>query len=202
MNVGILGGTFDPVHSGHLAIAEESWLRLSLSRVIFIPAGQPWLKTGREITPAVHRVKMIELAISSKPYFEFSSIEIERRGPSYTVDTLSTVQKKLGTEAKLFLILGWDSLNELPKWHKPAELVKMCRLVVFARTSSRPADFEALEVFVPGLKESTILIDMKPVNISSTDLRMRVAKGLSLEGMVPDQVERYIKEQGLYRQAC
>jgi len=201
MNIGILGGTFDPFHFGHLAIAEEARQRLSLVQVIFIPAGQPWLKTGREITPAVHRIKMIELAISSKPYFELSTIEIEQRGPSYTVDTLSTLQKKLGVEAKLFLLLGWDSLSELPKWHKPAELVKMCRLIVFARASSNLPDLKALEVFIPRLKESTILLDMKPVNISSTDLRMRAAIGLSLNGLVPDQVERYIKEQGLYRQA-
>jgi nicotinate-nucleotide adenylyltransferase len=201
MNIGILGGTFDPVHFGHLAIAEEARQRLSLVQVIFIPAGQPWLKADREITPAVHRIKMIELAISSKPYFELSTIEIEQRGPSYTVDTLSTLQKKLGVEAKLFLLLGWDSLIELPKWHKPAELVKMCQVIVFARASSNLPDLKALEVFIPRLKESTILLDMKPVNISSTDLRMRTAIGLSLNGLVPDQVERYIREQGLYRRA-
>lgn len=198
MNAGVLGGTFDPIHFGHLAIAEEARRRLPLSRVIFVPAGHPWLKVGREITPSVYRIKMIELAITGMPYFELSTIEIKRQGPSYTVDTLSTLQKELGAKAKLFLILGWDSLNELPMWHNPAELVKMCKLAVFNRTSSNSPDLAALEASVPGVTQSTILLDMKPVDISSTDIRMRAAKGLSLSGLVPEQVERYIKEQKLY----
>lgn len=198
-NTGILGGTFDPIHFGHLAIAEEARHRLELSRVVFVPAGQPWLKVNREITPAEHRKKMIELAISGKPYFELSTVEIERQGPSYTVDTLYDLQKNLGMKVKLFLILGWDSLNELPKWHNPADLLKICRLVAFTRTTSNPPNLESLEVSVPGVKNSTVLLDMKPVDISSTDIRMRVTKGLSIRGLVPDQVEKYIREHKLYQ---
>ena len=198
-NTGILGGTFDPIHLGHLAIAEEARHRLALSRVIFVPAGQPWLKVNTEITSAKHRKKMIELAISGRPYFELSTVEIERQGPSYTVDTLYDLQKNLGMKVKLFLILGWDSLNELPEWHNPAELPKICQLVAFTRTSSNPPNLESLEASVPGIKQSTVLLDMKPVDISSTDIRMRVAKGLPINGLVPDQVEKYIREHKLYQ---
>jgi nicotinate-nucleotide adenylyltransferase len=198
MDIGILGGTFDPIHFGHLAIAEEARHRLPLKKVIFVPAGQPWLKVNREITPARHRIKMIELAITGVPYFEISTVEIERTGPSYTVDTLSILKRQLGVKAKFFLILGWNSLNELPRWHNPAELVKICRLAVFTRRSSNRPDLEALEASVPGVKQSTILVEIKPIDISSTDIRIRAAKGLPLRGLVPDQVERYIREQRLY----
>ncbi len=198
-NIGILGGTFDPIHIGHLAIAAEARRRLALSRVIFVPAGQPWLKVNREITLAKHRIKMIELAISGKPYFELSTIEIERQGPSYTVDTLAFLQQKLGNKAKLFLILGWDSVNELPEWNNPTELLKMCKLVAITRKSSNPPKLDVIETSVPGIKQGTILIDMKPINISSTDIRMRMSKGLSISGLVPYQVERYIRGQKLYQ---
>ena len=198
-NIGILGGTFDPIHIGHLAIAEEARRRLALSRVIFVPAGQPWLKVNREITLAKHRIKMVELAISGKPYFELSTIEIERQGPSYTVDTLSFLQQKLGNKARLFLILGWDSVHELPEWRNPTELLKMCKLVAITRKSSNPLRLDVLEASVPGIKQSTVLLDMEPIDISSTDIRMRVSKRLSISGLVPDQVERYIRGQKLYQ---
>ncbi len=201
MKTGILGGTFDPVHLGHLAIAEKARQRLRLRRVIFVPAGQPWLKADREITPASHRIKMVELAIADKPYFEVSTVEADRRGPSYTVDTLAVLQQKLGAQAKLFLIVGWDSLNELPEWYNPAALVKMCSLVAVTRPDSTKPDLEALEALVPGIKQSTILLDIAPVAISSTDIRNRVVNGLSLSGLVPDKVASYIREQKLYRYA-
>lgn len=199
MNTGILGGTFDPVHLGHLAIAEEARRRLRLSRVLFVPAGQPWLKEDREITPASHRIKMVELAIAGKPYFEVSTIETDRPGPSYTVDALTVLQQKLGAKAKLFLIVGWDSLNELPEWHNPAVLVRMCKMVAVTRPGSTLPNLEALEALVPGVKQSTILLDITPIAISSTDIRERAAKGLSLSGLVPDEVASYIREQKLYR---
>jgi len=198
-DIGVLGGTFDPVHLGHLAIAEEAVQRLSLDRVIFIPAGQPWLKVKRKITSAEHRKKMIELAISDRHLFELSTIEVERSGPSYTVDTLHDLQKELGGKAKFFLILGWDSLNELPRWHNPVELMKLCRLVAFTRLDSKPPDLEALEASVPGIKQSTLLLDIKPIDISSTDIRMRVAEGLPISGLVPYEVEKYIRKHNLYR---
>jgi len=199
MDTGILGGTFDPIHLGHLAIAEEARRRLKLSRVIFIPTGQPWLKADREIMPARHRLNMIELAIAGKPYFELSTIEIDRPGPSYTVDTLSILQQTLGAQTKFFLIVGWDSLNELPAWHKPTAVLRRCKLVAVIRTGGNSPDLEVLEKSVPGVKRNTILLDMKPVDISSTNIRRRAASGLPLIGLVPESVDEYIREQKLYR---
>ena len=200
MNIGILGGTFDPVHCGHLAIAKEAKKKLGLRRVLFVPAGRPWLKVNdREITDVKHRVKMVELAIESIPYFELSSIEIERPGPSYTVDTVTELKKRIGSDTEFFLLLGWDSLIELPKWHNPAELIKICRLAAFTRVMTDPPDLNALEKELPGIKKSTMLLDMKPVDISSSDIRNRVARGLPVKGLVPDAVAAYIREQKLYR---
>jgi nicotinate-nucleotide adenylyltransferase len=199
MDVGVLGGTFDPVHLGHLAIAEEARQRLSLSQVIFIPARHPWLKTGREITPVHHRIAMVNIAINDAPYFEVSTIEVDRPGPSYTAVTLSDLKKKLGKSVNLFVILGWDSLNELPIWHNPNAVVKMCKLVAFTRKDKERPDLDILEKSVPGIKKKTLLIDMKPVDVSSSEIRERVAKGLSLARLVPEKVVRYIEEQNLYR---
>ena len=200
MNIGILGGTFDPVHCGHLAIAKEAKKKLGLRRVLFVPAGRPWLKVNdREITDVKHRVKMVELAIESIPYFELSSIEIERPGPSYTVDTVTELKKRIGSDTEFFLLLGWDSLIELPKWHNPAVLVKICRLAAFTRVMTDPPDLNALEKELPGIKKSTMLLDMKPVDISSSDIRNRIARGLPVKGLVPDAVAAYIREQKLYR---
>ena len=199
MNIGILGGTFDPVHCGHLAIAKEAKKKLGLRRVLFVPAG-PWLKVNdREITDVKHRVKMVELAIESIPYFELSSIEIERPGPSYTVDTVTELKKMMGSDTEFFLLLGRDSLIELPKWHNPAELIKICRLAAFTRVMTDPPDLNALEKELPGIKKSTMLLDMKPVDISSSDIRNRIARGLPVKGLVPDAVAAYIREQKLYR---
>jgi nicotinate-nucleotide adenylyltransferase len=200
VNIGVLGGTFDPVHNGHLAIARQAKRKLSLSRVLFVPAGQPWLKVDdREITNAQHRVNMVELAINNIPYFELTRYEIDHQGPSYTVDTMIELRKGLGSDIELYLILGWDSLIELPKWHKPAELIKLCKLAAITRGLNRPPTLDALEKEVPGIKQSTILLNMKPIDISSTDIRNRVARGLSIKGLVPEAVADYIQEQKLYR---
>jgi len=199
MDIGILGGTFDPIHLGHIAIAKEARRRLALRQVLFVPAGQPWLKTSREITPAVHRQKMVELAINGLSYFTISKVELDHPGPSYTVDTLAVLQSQFVAQARLFLLMGWDSLNELSEWRRPGELVKMCRLVAFTRVGREKPDLDALEKFVPGIKKSAILLDMKAVDISSTDIRERAAKGLSLEGLVPETVGKYIREQKLYQ---
>jgi nicotinate-nucleotide adenylyltransferase len=199
MRIGILGGTFDPVHLGHLAIAEEARKRLLLSRVIFVPSGQPWLKTDRTITPAPHRIKMIEIAIEKKPYFEVSAIEINRKGPSYTIDTLNTIKRNLGKEGKLFLILGWDSLTEIPKWHNPDALVRICTLVAFTRINTERPNLAAIEALVPGIKQNTVMLDIEPVDISSTDIRERITRGLSLKKLVPDRVVGYIGENNLYK---
>ncbi|MFC1905690.1 nicotinate-nucleotide adenylyltransferase [Chloroflexota bacterium] len=200
MDIGILGGTFDPIHWGHLTIAEEARQRLSLNRVIFVPAGQPWLKVDRKITLALRRIEMVRLAIIGKPYFELSTIEVDRPGPSYTADTLAFLQQKLGAGIKLFFIVGQDSFNELPEWHNPGEVIMRSRLIVFTRTDSNPTDLVSLEALVPGLKQNTTFLDITPIDISSTDIRRRATRGLSLNNLVPDAVADYILQHKLYRE--
>ena len=160
MNIGILGGTFDPVHLGHIAIAEEARVKLGLSCVFFIPAGQPWLKADRDITDSVHRVEMVKLAIADNPFFKLSAIEVERSGPSYVVDTLDILQQQLGPEVRLFFLLGWDSLAEFHRWREPARIVQMCKLVAVPRPSFEPPDIKALNSLVPGINQSKIMLAM------------------------------------------
>jgi len=198
MNIGILGGTFDPVHIGHLIIAEEVRFCLKLDQVLFIPAGQPWLKTNRVISEARHRAAMIRLAIASNPYFKLSTLEIDRPGPSYMVDTIRTLQVQLGSDGRFFLVTGWDSLNELPLWKEPNKIVSMCQLVAVPRLNHPKPDLESLDSTIPGLARNTIMLDILTVGISSSEIRMRVAQGASIRYLVPQQVEKYIVENGLY----
>ena len=198
MNMGVLGGTFDPIHSGHLVIAEEARLRLSLANVLFVPAGQPWLKTDRTITSAAHRVEMVRQAIAAKPYFELSSVDVDRPGPSYSVETIAILQQQPGAGARLFFLVGWDSLAELPQWKEPDRLIQLCKLVAVTRPGFSRPDLKALESLVPGVTQRVVWLDIPPVDISSTDIRNRVARGLSIHGLVPEGVEGYIKEHKLY----
>jgi nicotinate-nucleotide adenylyltransferase len=196
VNVGILGGTFDPIHIGHLVIAEEARIKLGLKEVLFVPAGQPWLKLERNITPAAHRVEMVRRAIADNPHFELCTLEVERPGPSYTVDTLAMLQKQLGSEASLFFILGRDTLAELPLWKEPQKVVQLCRLVVPPRLGSR--DLKHLETAIPGLLDKVIQLDMPVIGISSSEIRQRIAQGLPIRYLVPAEVEKYIAEQKIY----
>jgi nicotinate-nucleotide adenylyltransferase len=196
VNIGILGGTFDPIHIGHLVVAEEARIKLGLREVLFVPAGQPWLKQDRDITPAVHRVEMVHRAIADNPYFKLSTLEVECPGPSYTVDTLTLLQKQLGSEASLFFILGRDTLAELPLWKEAQKLVQLCRLVVPPRLGSR--DLRHLEEAIPGLLERVIQLDMPVIGVSSSEIRQRIAQGMPIRYLVPPEVEKYIAEQKIY----
>ncbi|MFC1911133.1 nicotinate-nucleotide adenylyltransferase [Chloroflexota bacterium] len=196
MNIGVLGGTFDPIHVGHLIIAEEARIKLGLAEVLFVPAGQPWLKQDRDITPAAHRVEMVRRAIADNPYFELSTLEVDRSGPSYTVDTLTFLQDQRGSKTSLFFILGRDTLAELPLWKEPRRVIQLCRLVVPPRLGSR--DLRHLEEATPGLLERVIQLDMPVIGISSSEIRQRIARGLSVRYLVPHVVEEYITEQKIY----
>ena len=196
MNIGVLGGTFDPIHIGHLVIAEEARIKLGLSEVLFVPAGQPWLKLGRNITPAVHRVEMVRRAIADNPHFKLCTLEVERAGPSYTVDTLTMLRKQLGSKASFFFILGRDTLAELPLWKEPEKVVQLCRLVVPPRLGSK--DLKHLETAIPGLLDKIIQLDMPVIGISSSEIRQRLAQGLSIRYLVPAEVEKYITEHKIY----
>jgi len=198
MNIGVLGGTFDPVHTGHLLVAEEAKAQLNLAEILFVPTGQPWLRGDSPLSAVEHRVRMVRLAIDDKPYFRLSTIEIERSGPSYTVDTIAELKGQVDVGDELFFILGWDCLAELPKWREPSRLVGMCRLVAVPRVGSSAPDLDSLEAAVPGLKGRVVLLDKPRVDVSASEIRERVACGLSIEHLVPEPVERYIREQGLY----
>jgi nicotinate-nucleotide adenylyltransferase len=196
VNIGVLGGTFDPIHIGHLIVAEEARIKLGFSEVLFVPAGQPWLKPDRSITPTVHRVEMVRRAIAANPHFKLCTLEAERPGPSYTVDTMTMLQKQLGSEASLFFILGRDTLAGLPLWKEPKKLLQLCRLVVAPRLGSK--DLKHLETSIPRLLDKVIQLDMPVIGVSSSEIRQRIAQGLSFRYLVPDEVEKYITEQKIY----
>jgi len=198
MNIGVLGGTFDPIHMGHLKVAEEVRDRLNLAQTLFMPAGQPWLKLNNAISPAQHRLEMVRLAIADKPYFKLSTMEIERTGPTYTVDTIAELQAQLGAGDEIFFILGWDNLTQFPQWHQPARLIKMCRLVAVPRVDYPVPDLDSLEVVLAGLSQRVILLDEPRIDISASEIRRRVRDGLSIHQLVPQPVERYIKQHRLY----
>jgi nicotinate-nucleotide adenylyltransferase len=198
MKIGVLGGTFDPIHLGHLKVAEEVTARLSLNEIIFVPAGQPWLKTHSVISPAKHRLEMIRLAIAGRPEFKLSTMEIERAGPTYTVDTIAELGRQLGAEDELFFILGWDNLTQLPHWREPSRLIKLCQLVAVPRVDYPPPDLQSLDASIPGLSQRVIRLDAPRIDINASEIRQRVKEGLSIAHLVPEPVERYIKKHRLY----
>jgi len=197
MNIGILGGTFDPIHVGHLVVAEEARVKLGLSEVLFLPAGQPWLKVDRTVTPAIHRVDMVRLAITGNPYFELCTLEVKRDGPSYSIDTITALRSQLGAQS-FFFILGNDSLAGFHLWKEPAKLVQMCRLVVVPRLGLSLTDLNSLETRIPALVHNVTQLDAPIMEVSSSEIRQRVAQGLSIRYLVPDKVGEYIVEQKLY----
>jgi nicotinate-nucleotide adenylyltransferase len=199
MKVGIMGGTFDPIHIAHLIIAEEARTRLALDRVIFIPAGEPWMKTGHIVIVAGHRVEMVRLAITSNPSFSLSLSEIERPGPTYTVDTLELIMGELGYDTQLFLLLGWDSLAEMTAWKAPYRVSKMATVVAFPRPGFNKPEIAMLEKAMPGIAERIVLLDKPYLEISSTGIRKKIAEGGSVRYLVPDAVGQYIAENGLYK---
>ncbi len=198
MNIGVLGGTFDPIHNGHLLLAEEVRARLNLAETLFVPAGQSWLKANLSITPATHRVEMVRLAIADRPCFKLEAMEVGRPGPSYTVDTIDRLKAKLGIGDELFFILGADNLAELPLWREPSRLITMCHLVVVPRPDYPLPDLKALEAIIPGLSQRVMLMDKPEIDISASVIRDRVARGLSIHHLVPEPVDEYIRQHKLY----
>jgi nicotinate-nucleotide adenylyltransferase len=196
--LGILGGTFDPIHHGHLVAAEEAHLQLALDRVWFLPAGNPPHKPDRPISPAPHRLRMVELAIDDKPYFAISRVDVERPGPCYTVDTLELLRAEWGMEPTIFFIMGADSLADIKTWYQPQRLLELCELAVVGRPRVE-MDLPRLERQLPGLIERVHWVQMPYLEISSSDLRARIREGLPISYLVPPAVEAYIQEQGLYR---
>jgi nicotinate-nucleotide adenylyltransferase len=198
MKIGVLGGTFDPVHRAHIRMAEAARKELDLAKVIIVPAGQPVMKPGDRVTPAAPRLEMLRLALTGRPYLKISRIEIERPGPSYTVDTLEALRKQYGAGAELYFILGWDSLAQLPDWREPQRIVAMCRLVAAPRPGfPRPA-LPALEEKIPGISRKVTFLNKPNLDISATVIREKVRRGESIDDLVPAPVAAYIKKHRLY----
>jgi len=199
--IGVIGGTFDPIHFGHLAAAEEARVRVNLEKVLFVVALLPPHKLDDEVTPVEHRLAMVRLGIASNPYFEVSHVDMDRPGPSYTVDTISILREQWGPGTELFFVMGLDSLVEMPTWHQPERLIRLCHLVAVTRPGVE-VDLPALEISIPGISNRLEIIDMPGLNISSTDLQRRVRDGLPIKYQVPEEVERYVREHRLYEQSA
>ena len=198
--IGVLGGTFDPIHLGHLIVAEDLREKLGLKEVLFIPAGRPWLKLKEEkpISAAEHRLAMVRLAVASNPYFKVSTLEIDRPGLSYSIDTVLELKAELGDEAEIYFIVGPDALLGLPRWKEPARLLEECQVVGIGRPGYAGANLRKLERSISGASRRITLVDVPQIDISSTEIRERVAQGLSIRYLVPESVEKYIAEHELY----
>jgi nicotinate-nucleotide adenylyltransferase len=200
-SLGVFGGTFDPVHVAHLALAQEAAESLGLERVLFVPAGSPPHKPGVKVTPGVHRLAMVRLAIAGNDRFDASRIELDRDGPSYTVDTLAalTADRARDGSADLTLILSADAFLGLPDWREPRRVLEMARLAVAPRDGYPEAGPAFLAVHFPGLAHRAVFLDGPRIRLSASALRDRAAAGRSLRYLVPDAVAAYIGDHDLYR---
>ena len=199
MRVGVLGGTFDPVHLGHLLIAEEARVRLKLDFVLLIPAGEPWLKSEQPLSPSEDRFRMLELAVASNPYFRVARNELDRPGPSYTVDTLRELRKELGFDAELYFILGLDALEEFHRWEQPEGILELCELAIVSRPGFQNSNIlDKLLARFPQAGRVINLLTVPLIDISATDIRNRAKRGHSFRYLVPEAVEEYILERRLY----
>ena len=196
--IGVFGGTFDPIHVGHLTAAEDVRSQLGLRQVLFVPAGEPWLKADIPVSLARHRLEMVRLAAAGNRDFKVCRLEVDRPGPSYTVNTIEELRRQWGAETQIFLLLGSDTLADLPLWKEPARLITLCRLAVFSRPGWPLSSLEWVEKDVPGISARAVAVAVRPVDVSATEIRRRVAQGTPISGLVPPAVERYIKAQGLY----
>jgi nicotinate-nucleotide adenylyltransferase len=196
VKTGILGGTFDPIHIGHLILAESAREELGLGKVIFIPTGEPWRKAGRDVSDGAHRLAMADLAVQGNEAFQVSPMEVERPGPSYLYETLEELERDSPGD-EMYFLLGADALADLPNWREPKRIVELATLAVARRgeTTARPNPGSALK----GLEARLVDIPMPEIGISATAIRQRVKSGKSIKFLVPAGVELYIGEQGLYR---
>lgn len=202
--IALYGGTFNPIHVGHLIVARSIAEQLLVDRLIFLPAAQPPHKVGATLLDGASRAEMIRLAIEGERFFEVSTLELDRAGPSYTIDTVGHFRETLGLDISLYWIVGVDSLNELDSWHRVGALVDACRIITARRPGWERVDLAALESKLTdeqiGVLESGIL-DTPRIEISSSDIRRRIKQNKSIRYLVPDAVEAYIRANGLYAAA-
>jgi len=196
--LGILGGTFDPIHYGHMVAAECARDAFDLDEVVFIPAAIPPHKLGQEIADGRHRLHMVRMAVNSDPHFSASGVELDREGPSYTVDTVEYFLRDASVE-KLYFILGVDALLLFNTWKDVDRLVDMCEFIVVSRPGyDLNRDSEAFRQVTPLMWSKVRTLNIPGLHISSSDIRKRIARGETVKYLIPSPVEEYILEHGLY----
>jgi nicotinate-nucleotide adenylyltransferase len=194
--LGVMGGTFDPIHHGHLVTAEEALQQFELDEVVFVPTGQPWMKQDRDVSPAEHRYLMVVIATASNPRFSVSRLDIERDGPTYAVDTLKELRAERGDDAELFFITGADAILEIFQWKSPEEAFELAHFIA----ATRPGyDLAAFEQGASTSHAHVSVMTIPALAISSTDIRVRVREGRPIRYLVPEGVQTYIEKAGLYR---
>lgn len=196
LKLGVLGGTFDPLHYGHLALARAAVEYFSLSRLVIVPAGEPWQKSGWRISAASERLEMAKLAVASQQGFEVSALEVNRCGPSYTVDTLAALAG-LYPGAELLLVLGADVLASFFHWHRPRRILELAQIVAARRPTVE--GMKGLDDVATQLGSRLSWLPMPATDISSTDIRRRVVEGRTIRDLVPPTVEGFIRQRSLYK---
>jgi nicotinate-nucleotide adenylyltransferase len=200
-SIGVMGGAFDPIHVGHLAVAEEAREVLGIETVLFVPTGAPPHR-ARAVASAVHRLAMTSLAIAGNPAFHVSRIEVDRAGPSFTLDTLALLaqtERSAGRQPDLILILSAETLDDLPTWHEPRRILELARLAVAPRVGHATPDRAWLTAHFPGLEDRVTYLEGPRLGVSSTAIRERLAAERSIRYLVPEPVIGYIEEHALYR---
>jgi nicotinate-nucleotide adenylyltransferase len=193
--LGVMGGTFDPIHYGHLVTAEEALVQFALDSVVFVPTGRPWMKQDRVVSPAEDRYLMTVIATASNPRFHVSRVEIDRDGPTYTVDTLRTLAERY-PDAELYFVTGADAMLEILEWKDPGEVLSSAHFIAATRPGYDLARFESMEL---ARKTSVSRMSIPALAISSTDIRERVLDGRPIRYLVPEGVKSYIEKAELYR---
>lgn len=196
--VGIFGGTFDPIHLGHLIVAETLMDEFSLDKVVFIPASVPPHKLGNHVSAARHRYLMTLLATCSNPHFEVSDVEMKRQGPSYSIDTLQTLVEEHGEDTEFYFIVGADSVASLHTWNRADKLLAMCHFIGASRPGCLP-DMTKIQAHFGTLAKKIHCLETPELEISSTDIRKRVLAGKTIRYIVPEAVEQYIYKEKLYK---
>lgn len=194
---GVFGGSFDPPHYGHLALAETARVQLQLARVLFVPAGEPPHKTDVKLSPIAKRVALVQAAIADNGAFALSRVDVARPGPHYTVDMLRLLRAEFPQVTDWFLLLGEDSLHDFLSWRAPEEILDLAELAVMRRPE-KPAPLEILQERLPTLERRLTWLDVPPLHLSATELRRRVREGLPLRYLVPLPVEVLIRKHQLY----
>lgn len=197
--VGIFGGSFNPLHQGHLIVAEFAAETIGLERVLFAPVVHPPHRDGKLLMAIEHRLAMIETAINDNDRFQLTLVDVERPGPHYSVDTVQIIQDQY-PGSQLYFVMGGDSFKSFPSWHAPDEIVEYCRLAVMRRPSSKPVQPSMHQAAMPNLHERVDMIEAPPIGISATRVREQLGIGKSVRYLVPDRVLTYIHANNLYQE--